>query len=671
MFLTIDVGGSFVKCGAQRYAVLADTTVAEYRAILRDLISTCATPPTGIVMSCQMHGYTLFDAETDELIGDFVSWQRGIDTADVSKLPADFTKRTGLLPRPTLPIAKIGPQPKLTRVRSLCEAILTERNNLTHATMACGMGVYDLNRRGYDPTLVPPNCVFDDVVHGIGHAVLGAFDGIPVLTAVGDMLCAWHCDPTVWRCINIGTGSQVMQTRPDPALPERRPAVSGDELHCLTQIPAGRWLNTLGIPFDELVADSTSRARAVNDQLAAQYADYVVPGKTQLRGGVAQKFPGLWKRLKGIEVRFDNDVQQGLDQICGVLAATFEVSGTMLAIAPQPQIIPAVPQPYAVKPRDAVAAARSGQYTFVVCDATVAELHGLVADADVLITPTEANKTLDHGVTTVLDALRARGITKAHTVLAIGGGIVQDIVGFACTVYKRGVPWVYAPTTLLGMCDSCIGGKVGINYGGVKNLVGLFTTPIEIWIDAQFLTTLPEREVLNGLGEMVKFAVLLGPIGLRYMRHNLRRPEALIPLGLAVKTAVVVQDQYDRRERLSLNLGHTVGHAVEAATDNAVSHGIAVAVGIEVVRRAFGGGDWGADYIVIIRTLLGMTGELPELDRERFVASILQDKKNRGTRVCFAAMRAGPGKCGVAYAEGTDALFDLLITTYDAVRRGE
>lgn len=649
----VDIGASFVKFeNGTRVPVTPDTTVAEFRDIIR------AHVPDGqdMILSCQMHGFVLFDAETDAQVGDFVSWQRQL--GDSHALPDDFTTRTGLPRKPTLPICKLPPCKQRLHVRSLSEAILTRRAGLTHETMACGMGFFNISTRQYER--VPENYTLDMPVWGLGHPVLGWLDGRRVLTALGDMLCAYygadHAD-----CINIGTGSQVMAATARAGLDEQRPTVTGGRIFCKTQIPAGRVLATKGISWDALDAASTPEARKAIAELCAQYQPYLVDG-TVLTGGLARRLASVGEML-GARVLHDVDeVMAGLARVRVILCTPFRINDSFFKIVKDSAVIQAHPEPYYVTfgPVERCLPGR-----FVLCDRQLAARYGL--RADVPLDATEQEKTLETGVARVLDAFVARRITKADTVVAVGGGIVQDVSGYAATIFKRGIRWVYVPTTLLAMCDSCIGGKVGINHQAVKNMVGLFANPSEVVIDTRFLQTLPQREILNGLGELVKFATLAGNHMMDYMCVNLQNHEALIQMGLAVKTAVIEADQFDLGERLALNLGHTFGHALESASDNRVSHGIAVAVGIEVERRAVRDhGQWPPSYFAVLERLL-RASDLPAVDAGRLAAAMRHDKKNRGSSICFAVMTA-PGHCEIVHPDSTDELIGSLVAAYDAVR---
>ncbi len=213
-------------------------------------------------------------------------------------------------------------------------------------------------------------------------------------------------------------------------------------------------------------------------------------------------------------------------------------------------------------------------------------LRALVPDrgAPVLtVVADEHSKTLA-GCEELILALRDAGVRRGDRVLAVGGGIVQDVATFVSDVYMRGLAWRYVPTTLMAMADSCIGGKSSINVSGVKNLIGGIYPPQAVIVDPEFLASLPPSAVAAGLSEAVKIAFCRGSEAFesyldRYSRFD-AEPAALIEHVLQCKRWFVEVDEHDRRERRLLNFGHTFGHAIESAVDNRISHGLAVAVGV-------------------------------------------------------------------------------------------
>lgn len=171
------------------------------------------------------------------------------------------------------------------------------------------------------------------------------------------------------------------------------------------------------------------------------------------------------------------------------------------------------------------------------------------------------------------------GLTRADVVVAVGGGVVTDVAGFAAAVYHRGVPVVHVPTTLLGQVDAAIGGKTGVNLPEGKNLVGAFWQPAAVLCDIEVLATLPEREYRSGLGEMAKYA-FLGVDGLRDMALD-----DAVAACVAAKARVVGDDERESGQRALLNYGHTLAHAIETVGAYDLRHGEAVAVGLVFAAR--------------------------------------------------------------------------------------
>lgn len=186
------------------------------------------------------------------------------------------------------------------------------------------------------------------------------------------------------------------------------------------------------------------------------------------------------------------------------------------------------------------------------------------------------------------DWLLAKQVTRHDFVLAVGGGVVTDLAGYAAATVLRGIRWGAVPTTLLGMVDAAIGGKTGINHKSGKNLIGSFWQPAFVLCDVRFLSTLPKAEVISGLGEVVKYAGLIGGreiSGLaKYLQsHDLMSPKALtkiVTVSAGYKAKIVTSDERESGKRMWLNFGHTFGHGIEFATGfKRIPHGMAVTLG--------------------------------------------------------------------------------------------
>jgi 3-dehydroquinate synthetase len=215
---------------------------------------------------------------------------------------------------------------------------------------------------------------------------------------------------------------------------------------------------------------------------------------------------------------------------------------------------------------------------FTVIDRNVRELHGLPLEGPWLALPTgESNKTLEVWES-VLDALVAERLDRDAVLLAVGGGVTLDLAGFAAATYLRGIRWVAMPTTLLAMVDAAWGGKTGVDHAAAKNLIGAFHPPAEVELQPEFLRTLPEREMRSGLAEVVKHGVVGDPSLLA--RAGRDDPATYVHDAAAVKREIVERDPLDRGERRTLNLGHTLGHAIERASGYELTHGEAIALGL-------------------------------------------------------------------------------------------
>jgi 3-dehydroquinate synthase len=204
----------------------------------------------------------------------------------------------------------------------------------------------------------------------------------------------------------------------------------------------------------------------------------------------------------------------------------------------------------------------------------------------IFIEATESNKSLDASPA-IIEQLRKAGVNRQTELVAVGGGIIQDLSAFIASVYMRGLAWSYMPTTVLAMVDSCIGGKSSINVGPYKNLVGTFHPPQRVLIDPALAQTLPDDQKASGLIEAAKICFCRGEES--FARHVSYGPsvsmstealEQVIVNSLQAKKWFIEIDEFDKKERLLLNFGHTFGHAIEGATHFAISHGIAVGLGI-------------------------------------------------------------------------------------------
>lgn len=240
----------------------------------------------------------------------------------------------------------------------------------------------------------------------------------------------------------------------------------------------------------------------------------------------------------------------------------------------------------------------------------------------------------------IWDYLIQNGYTRQSALVALGGGVVGDLTGFAAACYMRGIPFVQVPTTLLAMVDSSVGGKTGVNHPLAKNIIGAFWQPALVFMDMAFLHTLPAPEFRSGFAEVIKHGMIQDPDYFMYLEGNIDGIYAITPevvqhvvsVSCRVKAAVVEQDEREQGLRAILNFGHTLGHAVEALTDyGKVRHGEAVAMGmLAATRIAERRGMVDAALIERLEALVAGSGlpiHFPALGPEAILEKMQTDKK--------------------------------------------
>ena len=298
-----------------------------------------------------------------------------------------------------------------------------------------------------------------------------------------------------------------------------------------------------------------------------------------------------------------------------------------------------------------------GKRYIVIADDRVAELFGQqVVDSmlesglevELVTFPHgEANKTLQT-ITDLTSALAGLRVDRKDVLVALGGGVTGDITGFVAAIYMRGIAFVQIPTTLLAQVDSSVGGKTGVDIPEGKNLVGCFYQPQCVLIDPMVLQQLPAGELLNGLAEVIKYGVIYDADFFNFLVTNrkeilaLEVPiiEAVIAHCCTIKAEVVAADEREADLRRILNYGHTLGHAVEAASDFTIAHGSAVAIGMVAVNKiAVAKALLLAERATKIYELLeayGLPVTVPaELDRTQMKGFLLTDKKTVGGKPFF------------------------------------
>ena len=316
-----------------------------------------------------------------------------------------------------------------------------------------------------------------------------------------------------------------------------------------------------------------------------------------------------------------------------------------------------------------------GQDCLVVSNETVAPLYldKLRSSLDgcnvtcVELPDGEAYKTLA-SMQLILDELVASGANRDTTVIALGGGVVGDIAGFAAACYMRGVDFVQVPTTLLAQVDSSVGGKTGVNHPQGKNLVGAFHQPRIVLIDTDTLDTLPHRELKAGMAEVIKYGAICDAEFFSWLEQNLaallaRDAEALahaIRRCCELKAEVVAEDERESGRRAILNFGHTFGHAIEHCQGYGEwLHGEAVAAGMVMAAQLSGIDAADVERLRALLVAAGLPVAPPAIAAADWMAAMGMDKKVQGKRLRFVLLDA-IGACRVT-SDYDAALLDALL----------
>jgi 3-dehydroquinate synthase len=298
------------------------------------------------------------------------------------------------------------------------------------------------------------------------------------------------------------------------------------------------------------------------------------------------------------------------------------------------------------------------QHAFFVIDSIIwkickENLKDVIPDGRILIVEAnENNKSLDK-CREIIETLVDMQVRRNEKLVAVGGGIIQDVTAFSASIIYRGIEWAFFPTTLLAQADSCIGSKTSINLGGKKNLVGNFFPPAEIFIDSVFLNTLSVDDIKSGIGEILHYYIyaaspLFDELIADYSTalRNRTLLEKHIRESLEIKKSLIETDEFDRGERNKFNYGHTFGHAIESVTDYAIKHGQAVTTGMDL-----------ANYVSMKRGFMRpetfhdlharLSINFPEydwrtIDLDRYFDLLTKDKKNVGSNIgCILAKKPG------------------------------
>lgn len=276
----------------------------------------------------------------------------------------------------------------------------------------------------------------------------------------------------------------------------------------------------------------------------------------------------------------------------------------------------------------------------------------------VIIHADETTKSYE-GVMPIIEKLIASGFKRNNRLVAVGGGITQDVTAFIASILYRGVDWIFFPTTLLAQADSCIGSKTSINFKKYKNQLGNFYPPKAIFICTDFLTTLGEQDIRSGVGEMAHYFFVSGANDAEFFNNEFRTTlytksniQKVIRASLAIKKRYIETDEFDRKERIVFNYGHTFGHAIESITDYEIPHGVAVSFGMDM-----------ANYISLMKGYISQTEfdfahavfseiwkgySIKDLNIGTLIKAMEKDKKNEN------------GKLGLILTKGWGYMFKEL-----------
>jgi 3-dehydroquinate synthase len=263
----------------------------------------------------------------------------------------------------------------------------------------------------------------------------------------------------------------------------------------------------------------------------------------------------------------------------------------------------------------------------------------------IILTPGERSKTLKT-VEHILDVLARHRFERSSMLLALGGGVMGDIAGFAASIYQRGIPYIQVPTTLVAQVDSSVGGKTGVDHRLGKNLIGSFYQPRAVWIDPLTLHTLPARELVAGFAEVIKYGIIADESFFAYLQRHLSELRRQAPGIVAtvvkrsceIKAEVVAADERESDRRRILNYGHTIGHALEALGGyRSFVHGEAVGIGlVQEAELACFQGICSRAVVEEIRRIVndaGLSDRMPRWTPQRIWKAMLHDKKVSGGRI--------------------------------------
>jgi len=274
----------------------------------------------------------------------------------------------------------------------------------------------------------------------------------------------------------------------------------------------------------------------------------------------------------------------------------------------------------------------------------------------------------------IMDALMEARLSRNEPVIALGGGVVGDMTGFAAACYRRGIPFIQVPTTVLAQVDSSVGGKTAINHPHGKNMIGAFYQPRLVWVDPEVLHTLAAREIRAGIAEAVKYGLIRDAAFFDWMCAHMQAAINLDPAVISTmihtccqhKAEVVMQDETEQGMRALLNLGHTFGHAIESMTRYTIYlHGEAVVLGTLLAARLSeqtGHAPVGTeDRIAACYQQAGLALTIPDFDVAMWLDAMGHDKKNNGVQIRYILLR-GIGDAFIAEDIQPDSISRLMVS---------
>jgi 3-dehydroquinate synthase len=277
-------------------------------------------------------------------------------------------------------------------------------------------------------------------------------------------------------------------------------------------------------------------------------------------------------------------------------------------------------------------------------------VHGFKT-SEIILPDGEQFKTLD-SMRMIYDQLLDLGLDRSCALIALGGGVIGDMTGFAAATFLRGIPFVQIPTTLLAQVDSSVGGKTGVNLPGGKNMVGAFNQPVAVLIDPLVLGTLPERELRAGMAEVIKYGIISDPGFFTFLEQSMHSVLELDPETVStvirqcclIKADITSRDETEKGVRAYLNFGHTLGHAVETLTGySKFLHGEAVAIGMLAAAQLSNTLGFceaeDVDRIDSLITAVGLPAAIPPFPLTDYLQAMLKDKKKTGSIINVVLMK--------------------------------